>query len=84
MQSPTAFDMMPYLLGLKGPAQCVDLSADPLRINVVPRDGGEHIVSPPFEASASAVLIRLPGDGRSQSSRAYAACQRPASRAHNS
>lgn len=46
VQSPTAFDMMPYILGQKGPAQCVDLSDGPLRLNLVPRDGGEPLVSP--------------------------------------
>ena len=45
MQSPTTFDMMPFLLGLKGPAQCVDMSAAPLRVNIFPRDGSQPVVS---------------------------------------
>ena len=58
VQSPTAFDMMPYLLGMKGPAQCVDLSDDDLRVNVFPRDGGQPIVSP-FETRACLLCCSL-------------------------
>ena len=36
------FDMPPYLLGVKGPAQCVEIQPDsPMRIYLVPRDGSE-------------------------------------------
>ena len=43
-QSPTSFDMLPFMLGTKGPAQCVDMRAGPLRVNVVPRDGRNPVV----------------------------------------
>ena len=44
MQSPTSFDMIPFLLGMKGPAQCVEMTTGPLRINIVPRDGRPPMV----------------------------------------
>ena len=34
-----------YLLGLKGPAQCVNFDDGPMKIHLIPRKGGKPIVS---------------------------------------
>lgn len=45
VQNDMDFDMLPYLGGLKGPAQCIKFSAKPMKVHVVPRDGrGGHKV----------------------------------------
>ena len=45
MQNPTKFAMLHYLLGLKGPAQCVEIVKDAeMTIHMVPRFGGKPLV----------------------------------------
>ena len=34
-----------YLLGLKGPAQCVNFDEGPMKVHLIPRNGGKPIVS---------------------------------------
>ncbi len=34
-----------YLLGLKGPAQCVNFEDGPMKVHLVPRNGDKPIVS---------------------------------------
>ena len=35
-----------YLLGLRGPAQCVNFDDGPMKVHLVPRDGGKPMASP--------------------------------------
>ncbi len=44
-QNDLKFNMLAYLLGLKGPAQCISFGPNPMKVHVVPRDGGTHKVS---------------------------------------
>lgn len=45
VQNDMDFDMLPYLGGLKGPAQCIKFSTNPMKVHVIPRDGrGGHKV----------------------------------------
>lgn len=37
-----------FLLGRKGPAECLNLTEDPTKIYLVPRKGGKPIVSLPM------------------------------------
>ena len=39
-----------YLLGLRGPAQCVNFDDGPMKVHLVPRDGGKPVASPPLLA----------------------------------
>lgn len=34
-----------YLLGLRGPAQCVNFDDGPMKVHLVPRNGGKPMVS---------------------------------------
>ena len=41
-----SMDMASYILGLKGPAQCVEVLAEqPMKVHIVPRDGSSPQVS---------------------------------------
>ncbi|KAK9823367.1 hypothetical protein WJX72_002263 [[Myrmecia] bisecta] len=40
-QNSCSFAMVPYLLGIKGPAQCVELTDAPMKIFLVPRDASK-------------------------------------------
>lgn len=44
-QTPMKFDMLPYLLGRSGPAECVNFQNGLMKIHVVPRNGGTAMVS---------------------------------------
>ena len=37
--------MAPYLLGFKGPAQCIEFEPKPMKVHVVPRSGAEPQVT---------------------------------------
>lgn len=42
LQNAIHFDILPYILGAKGPAQCVEIDAEePMKVYLVPRQGGE-------------------------------------------
>ena len=64
------FDMPPYLLGAKGPAQCVEIQAGkPMRIYLVPRNGAppqvrEDVASPSVHAGR---LDGIPCHGKAAS-----------------
>ena len=38
--------MAPYLLGFKGPAQCIEFEQKPMKVHVVPRSGAKPQVYP--------------------------------------
>ena len=40
--------MPPYLLGFKGPAQCIEFEQKPMKVHVVPRSGAAPQVPPPL------------------------------------
>jgi hypothetical protein len=48
-QNAMSFDMGPYLLGRKGPAQCIHFTRQPMKVHLVPRAGG----APQVRAEAS-------------------------------
>ena len=39
VQHALSFDMPPYLLGFKGPAQCIEFEQKPMKVHLVPRSG---------------------------------------------
>ncbi|BDA50633.1 Apocarotenoid-15,15'-oxygenase [Coccomyxa sp. Obi] len=43
-QNDLKFNMPAYLLGLKGPAQCINFGPNPMKVHVVSRCGGTHKV----------------------------------------
>ncbi|KAL3155783.1 hypothetical protein ABBQ32_012798 [Trebouxia sp. C0010 RCD-2024] len=43
-QNALSFKMSQYLLGLRGPAQCVNFDEGPMKVHVVPRHGGKPMV----------------------------------------
>ncbi len=45
LQNDLNFNMLAYLLGLKGPAQCISFGTNPMKVHVVPRNGGTYKVS---------------------------------------
>ena len=52
VQHALAFDMPPYLLGHKGPAQCIHFTEAPMKVHLVPRAGGTPQVSTPVTLDA--------------------------------
>ncbi|DBA67834.1 TPA: hypothetical protein ACH3X2_014183 [Trebouxia sp. C0005] len=50
-QNAMSFKMGQYLLGLKGPAQCVNFEDGPMKVHLVPRNGGKPIVIDGVEPS---------------------------------
>lgn len=44
LQNELDFDMLPYLGGVKGPAQCIKFASKPMKIHVLPRSGRDHKV----------------------------------------
>ena len=48
--------MAPYLLGFKGPAQCIEFEPKPMKVHVVPRSGAEpKVISPRCKALCAAL-----------------------------
>ena len=45
VQHAMSFAMAPYLLGFKGPAQCIEFEPKPMKVHVVPRSGAEPQVT---------------------------------------
>jgi hypothetical protein len=43
-QNDMDFDMLPYLGGMKGPAQCIKFTTTPMKVHIVPRSGRGHKV----------------------------------------
>ncbi|KAL0046710.1 hypothetical protein WJX82_008018 [Trebouxia sp. C0006] len=50
-QNAMSFKMGQYLLGLKGPAQCVNFEDGPMKVHLVPRNGDKPIVIDGVEPS---------------------------------
>ena len=47
VQHAMSFAMAPYLLGFKGPAQCIEFEPKPMKVHVVPRSGAQPQVTLP-------------------------------------
>lgn len=62
-QNAMSFEMTPYLLGAKGPAQCIHFTSQPMKVHLVPRAGGPPQVRASFqlldEASRHASLCLI-------------------------
>ena len=52
--------MAPYLLGFKGPAQCIEFEPKPMKVHVVPRSGAEAQVTLLRCKALCAALCALP------------------------
>ena len=51
-QNAMSFEMTPYLLGAKGPAQCIHFTSQPMKVHLVPRAGGPPQVRGGLTAAA--------------------------------
>ena len=47
-ENALSFNMLPYLLGRKSPAECLKLLAKPTKVHVIPRPDGEKANAQPF------------------------------------
>lgn len=56
LQHAMSFAMAPYLLGFKGPAQCIEFEPKPMKVHVVPRSGAEPQVMLPRRQALCAAL----------------------------
>ncbi|EIE20486.1 carotenoid oxygenase [Coccomyxa subellipsoidea C-169] len=52
-QNELDFDMLPYLGGVKGPAQCIKFASKPMKVHVLPRSGRDHKV---FETESTFLI----------------------------
>jgi len=51
--------MAPYLLGFKGPAQCIEFEQKPMKVHVVPRFGAKPQVYPIAMSKSHPALFSL-------------------------
>ena len=58
LQNELDFDMLPYLGGMKGPAQCIKFASKPMKVHVLPRSGRDHKVCS-FTNPASQTLFAV-------------------------
>ena len=59
VQHALSFAMGPYLLGFKGPAQCIEFEQKPMKVHVVPRSGGKPQVYPIAISKSHPALFSL-------------------------
>ena len=58
MQHALSFDMPPYLLGFKGPAQCIEFEQKPMKVHVVPRSGAApQVPSHSYSTCTASALV---------------------------
>ena len=53
--------MAPYLLGFKGPAQCIEFEQKPMKVHMVPRSGASPQVCSAALAHPITLIFLSPG-----------------------